>query len=230
MSLAVVRGLTAPIKITTAVARVIKAHYQTVMRRGEMGLSKRRANEDNTFIHLSKRQHTVEGSTPSPVFGPDPTQGWAWATQQQMKNFEGPKNLEITTSTATKSVVKHDKADVPVHLWDDRVAFILSLDAITPKHQNAFNLLQQAMLNRWRRNVIGSWKHWWCKYQTAIQQNKPSYHKLIRRRGITACGHACNAHFWGWPQGLAVFFWQWPEEFMREVAIGVEPMWTTMPK
>ena len=38
------------------------------------------------------------------------------------------------------------------------------------------------------------------------------------------------ATFWAWPMGLGVFFWQWPEEYIRDLAIGVPPLWTGVPR
>ena len=132
--------------------------------------------------------------------------------------------------TTAEKAVKHDKAAVPVELWDDRVRYLLGLSKLTDRHLRAFALLRRAMLQRWRRNVVRSWVDWWNKYNHRIKHNEPRWWKLLQERGRQACRQAMQADFWSWPNGSGVFFWRWPQEYMRDVALGVPPLWTGVPR
>ena len=136
----------------------------------------------------------------------------------------------VSTTTASEKAVKHDKAAVPTELWDDRVRYLLDIVELTDRDRKAFNLLRMAMLRRWRRNVVRSWISWWNENHYQLKEDEPNWWRLIKDRGKEACRHACESSFWAWPSGSSVFFWRWPDEYARDVAIGVPPCWIGMPK
>ena len=150
-------------------------------------------------------------------------------TIEEEERMSGYTKL-VDTTTAAEKAVKHDKAAVPTDLWDDRIRFLLDQETLTENHRRAFNLVRQAMLSRWRRNVTRSWLAWWRQNNHQLKIDEPNWWKLIKQRGIEACRHACEATFWAWPAGSSVFFWRWPPKYMRDLAIGVPPCWTGMPK
>ena len=136
----------------------------------------------------------------------------------------------VSTTTASEKAVKHDKAAVPTELWDDRVRYLLDIVELTDGHRKAFNLLRSVMLRRWRRNVVRSWISWWNTNHYQLKRDEPNWWRLIKEQGKEACRHACESTFWAWPSGSSVFFWRWPDEYARDVAIGVPPCWIGMPK
>ncbi|KAL7581014.1 hypothetical protein ACA910_005823 [Epithemia clementina (nom. ined.)] len=137
--------------------------------------------------------------------------------------------LDIASTMATESAVKHDKADVPTYLWDQRVAYLLDIAMIEPVHLRAFDLLRRLLLRRWRRNVLRSWTAWHAAAQPHIQRENEELWKIVCKRGIAACRHACDATFWNWERGSAPFFWRWPTEYARDVALGCSPLWIGAP-
>ncbi|KAL7571778.1 hypothetical protein ACA910_002869 [Epithemia clementina (nom. ined.)] len=144
-----------------------------------------------------------------------------------MAGYSPPETSEDTT---TKFAVKHDKAAVPERLWNNRVAFLLRVTELQPKHLRAFQLIRERMLRQWKWNVRASWQQWWQLHESHVQAHDTEWVDLICQRGEIACRHAEAANFWTWPGGSGIFFWRWPQEFIRDVAIGVAPLWTKFPQ
>ncbi|KAL7561687.1 hypothetical protein ACA910_016450 [Epithemia clementina (nom. ined.)] len=145
----------------------------------------------------------------------------------RMAGYTPPETSEDTT---TESAVKHDKAAVPEHLWNNRVAFLLTVTELQSKHLHAFQLTRERMLRQWKWNVRASWQQWWQLHELHVQARDLEWVNLIRQRGEIACRHAEAADFWTWPVGSGIFFWRWPQEFIRDVAIRVAPLWTKLPQ
>ncbi|KAL7562229.1 hypothetical protein ACA910_004038 [Epithemia clementina (nom. ined.)] len=131
--------------------------------------------------------------------------------------------------TTTESAVKHDKAAVPVWLWDDQIRFLLDVPQLMDPHLRAIAMLRNRILLRWKRNVYRSWREWWNANSTALISKCPVTAEIIRKRGNSACSPARDASFCSWDCGSSVFFWQWPEEYLVDLAIGVEPLWRAEP-
>ncbi|KAL7580181.1 hypothetical protein ACA910_012932 [Epithemia clementina (nom. ined.)] len=146
---------------------------------------------------------------------------WAMVTAERMRAYSKQDNIEGTT--ATESAVKRDDAEVPTHLWDSRMLYLLNSRALTRQHRQAFDLLRQVMWQRWRRNVLVSWRRWWEDHRTSLMSIDSDVAEIIRDHGRRACLHARRSTFWSWDQGSAVFFWRWPEAYMRDLALGVPP-------
>ena len=85
---------------------------------------------------------------------------------ERMKDYQRGK--DATVDTNTEKAVKHDKAAVPVELWDDRVRYLLGYNSLDDRHRHAFEMLRTVMLIRWKRNVRRSWFDWWVKNERII--------------------------------------------------------------
>ena len=156
----------------------------------------------------------------------DEDAGPTFDSAERMRGYVRTIGEEVSAEKA----VKHDKAAVPIHLWNDRIRYLLGLTQLEEHHLRAFDALRNVMLTRWKRNVRTSWFKWWSQYESTIKSNEPTWWKLVQERGMQACRQAMKATFWAWPEGSGVFFWRWPEEYLNDVAIGVPPLWTNIPK
>ncbi|KAL7575180.1 hypothetical protein ACA910_018670 [Epithemia clementina (nom. ined.)] len=145
---------------------------------------------------VGKKQRTQDIAAPDEVLRYNP--GYA-----RMDGYTLRVDME---DTSTKSAVKHDHAEVPTHLWNDRVQYLLGIQNLSAVHLWAFDMMRAAMLRRWRRNVVTLWHDWWSTHSEAIKRNEPDWWKLVYHRGGTACAHARDAQFWAWPRGSGVFF------------------------
>ncbi|KAL7574612.1 hypothetical protein ACA910_002965 [Epithemia clementina (nom. ined.)] len=135
-------------------------------------------------------------------------------------------DYEVETTAAEKAT-KRDDAEVPEHLWNYRIAYLLGTKALDPSQQKALNLLRTTMLLRWKKNVLNSWRKWWST--TRMTGRKSNLCELLWVRGVRACDHALQSTFWLWPKGSGVFFWQWPSEYLLDLAAGVPPFWIGKP-
>ncbi|KAL7576183.1 hypothetical protein ACA910_004836 [Epithemia clementina (nom. ined.)] len=66
---------------------------------------------------------------------------------RQMIGFQQIIREEVE-STATESAVKHDKASIPIHLWNDRLAFLLNIVTLEQRHLQAFDMLRKVMMRK----------------------------------------------------------------------------------
>ena len=60
-------------------------------------------------------------------------------------------------------------------------------------------------------------------------QQEPTLWRGVLDAGMAAVDHAGSSDFWEWTKGSAVFFWQWEPEYVRDLALGIEPMWVSRP-
>jgi hypothetical protein len=67
----------------------------------------------------------------------------AHLTNSRMSSYIPP-----VTTTITEQAVKSDSADVPIHLWDDRIAFLLGVSSLSQTQALACILLRQVILRR----------------------------------------------------------------------------------
>ncbi|KAL7565772.1 hypothetical protein ACA910_010210 [Epithemia clementina (nom. ined.)] len=91
---------------------------------------------------------------------------------------------KANTSPAVELAVKHDKAEVPTHLWDERVAYLLGLDLLQEVHHWAFRTVRTAMLRRWKRNVCRSWRDWWDAHGDYLKGSQPKSWALIHQQEL----------------------------------------------
>jgi len=71
--------------------------------------------------------------------------------------------------------VKSDDAAIPVHLWDDRIAFLLGTQSLDDAAHQAVNLLHRAQLHWWKHNIHSSWWAWWWENHHNIKRRCPNY-------------------------------------------------------
>jgi hypothetical protein len=139
------------------------------------------------------------------------------------------RNYKPPSQPGAAKAAKADDAAVPVYLWNDRVAFICGRRHLTAAELNAANVIRNAMHRRWVRSVSNSWWLWWGKWKGDIVQAEPLHWHHILAAGAEAVKHAGSSDFWTWKRGSGPFFWRWPPEYVRDLALGIPPMWVGKP-
>jgi hypothetical protein len=132
-------------------------------------------------------------------------------------------DYQPTESPQSDKAVKSDDAAILVYLWDDGVAFILQQPKLKATKKTAANVIRKALHHCWIRKVSLSWCDWWTTYKTVIQQNEPQYWKEVHPAGRRAVHHKRTSTFWELNLGSGMFFWQWDEEYIKDLALGSEP-------
>ena len=228
----VVRELTSPIKVAAAIGACLVEWTKKRDRINEEeddgykfpSIKRSRLSAEMT---VNQQKSELNAGTVDPVASIDSASSMSRGLfrRDRLNDYRRPKDTGVDTTS--EKAVKHDKAAVPVDLWDDRVRYLLGHARLQDNHRRAFAILRSAMLRRWKRNVIRSWVDWWNKN---IKYNEPRWWKVLHERGWQACRQAFQADFWSWPAGSGVFFWRWPQEYIRDVALGVPPLWTGVPR
>ena len=226
----VVRELTSPIKVAAALGACLVEWTKKRRRREEeddnSSPRSRESKQSRVQCGVALTLNATTGDGPNSIAREAPL-----STNTRRDRMQAYQRLKDTgADTTTEKAVKHDKAAVPVELWDDRVRYLLGLSKIDDRHRRAFTKMRSVMLRRWKRNVLRSWVDWWNKNKDKIKHNEPRWWTLLYERGYQACRQAFQADFWSWPSGSGVFFWRWPTEYIRDVALGVPPLWTGVPR
>jgi len=145
--------------------------------------------------------------------------------------YAAGKDFEVEATS--RQAVKSDDAQVPVHLWDDRV---WSAHLHDPQLLRSFkdqfqrcplDSLRAALLRVWRKLV----RRCLCRYLSTrygtYWWNLLSASPILRTE--LCCGRDCirkaaNADWWEWRGGSSLMFWRWPLEF-RDHARDGHPIW-----
>ncbi|KAL7580679.1 hypothetical protein ACA910_002191 [Epithemia clementina (nom. ined.)] len=209
MQKVVLKHLTSPVKIVTAVARCIREFLITRehLLRGTVKRSWASTNLVSEVhpAHVPSIVHTrtakrakkntvgIEVKNASTESQAGEHIAWGELTRIRMQDYSIRDWLN--KSTATESAVKCDDAEVPTHLWDYRIFFLLGESQLQTKHTRAFKTLRYAMWKRWRQNVLTSWKIWWEQQASKIRAvaGKKSASCYIREEPKRACTPGAQA-------------------------------------
>ncbi|KAL7574419.1 hypothetical protein ACA910_015794 [Epithemia clementina (nom. ined.)] len=186
-----ISNITAPVKIADCLAQDLRNAFLQLM-----------ATQQER-IHLKRLHHLANWDTPQsdkllsarhhkhikPMFTNEehtPTCTLSWATQtiSRMATFS-LQNYDVQT-TATEKAVKRDDAEVPEHLWNFRIALLLGTTELNQQQYRSANILRQAMLRWWKRNVLRSWGVWWRTHQASIRSSSSDDWTLLWERGVKA--------------------------------------------
>lgn len=157
-----------------------------------------------------------------------------------LKRDRGPAPDELARAEpspvdgAPKEIVKNDDAEVPVHLWNDRVAKFLDHDPQDPVFIKSCDMLRARMLNRWFANVCRSYYAWIIRMRDADDVRADENigiadDERTLRKARDAIFLADKATYWDWPSGSGVFFWRWPREYWEVLRDGMAPRWISEP-
>jgi len=139
--------------------------------------------------------------------------------------------VELRGDAAVK-LAKEDGAEVPVFIWNDRVASALRASGaggLEERHLRALGLLRRAAHRWWVKAIVSSWWAYWRSFKGRIRGAEPAHWREVGLAGALAVGHAAQSDFWDWLNGSGIFFWRWPEEYQGDLALGLAPQWTGKP-
>ena len=153
-----------------------------------------------------------------------------WSVVDLCDKLEGGK-----TTISAKST-KSDDAEVPQHLWDQRVILGIAwlkaklirsqnLDLELFKVRRAMRLLRGQLLRVWKRRVEVEFWRWFEEECSAVGRERTE----VLKDGIRAIGHAKSCSWWNWTGGSSVFFWRWKKEFQQEARTGGQVFWDKGP-
>ncbi|KAL7561660.1 hypothetical protein ACA910_018550 [Epithemia clementina (nom. ined.)] len=182
---------------------------------------------DDAFERGSKRPRVAGQINQELCSEQPPVMSWATLTIERMKTFL--LSNYHSGSTVVEKAAKNDDAEVPVHLWDFRIAFLMGVRRLEPREQRAVATLRNLLVRRWKWSVFRSWNKWWKETYCTSKSADRELHDLLWERGVKACDHASQATFWNWQGGSGIFLWRWPPEYQSDVALGVPPYWTRQP-
>ena len=131
--------------------------------------------------------------------------------------------------------VKHDDAEVPVYLWNDRLLRTgPPAWRLYPRHRvikalDGFRLLG---LIRWRRNVYKSlirylndrWDLQWSRHKQGVKVKSVEY-KLDLAAALDCLYYTSRATWWEWNHGSRLIFWRWNWEYRTQARDGMTMFW-----
>lgn len=225
-------ALRTPFKTIIFLGQALCRHVRDWPHSGRKGADKRRAREWTAeFQESATKRH--KGTQLGVVWYED-TQGGrkgdprcpTWLdTKERYKYYVPPAVVDLSNVKAVKS----DDADVPVYLWNDRLAYLLGQEHLTDFQVGKLAVLRRVVHRYWVRLVRRSWWDWWRAHGESVRVHQPEHYARIREAGVEAVEYAENSSFWKWDAGSGAFFWRWRPEYQLDMAIGVPPMWTGDP-
>lgn len=136
-----------------------------------------------------------------------------------------PQGVSSNDPQSQQKAAKHDDAEVPVALWNDRVR---QGSRLTLTDQE-LDLIRNLLLTYWKKLVARNFASWcWRTREEAKLKNEEADREQIRS-GAAALAFAAEATWWDWPKGSAPFFWNWPPAYQRLMSEGLPPRFTGEP-
>jgi hypothetical protein len=145
-------------------------------------------------------------------------------------------------SNATRvdvQAVKHDDAEVPVYLWNDRLINTGPQKwRVIPRNRinKALDGFRVLGLIVWKKNIYKSFirylmKNWYSEWMSIkngeVVSNKMS--SIEFHRDVTAaidCMHyTSRSTWWEWNQGSRLLFWRWNWEYKKQARDGMQMLW-----
>ena len=150
-----------------------------------------------------------------------------------------PNNIDV-------KAVKHDDAEIPVFLWNDRCFDTgPSKWSLIPRHKfdKALNGFRVLGLKWWKRtlrkSLINYFRIRWWRFWYPFLKGKPIKFKASqintlgdvrefdkdREAGCDCLFYASYATWWEWKKGSRLFFWRWSPEFSLQARDGMPMYW-----
>lgn len=125
--------------------------------------------------------------------------------------------------------MKADDAEVPKHLWNERVLAEIPGLIPGPEHIAALDTIRGMCTLYWRRKVTRSFirymesKHGldWGRRQRLDELVRSSELRQDVVAGLDCLTRTWKANWWEWLGGSQLFFWRWTEEYRLQAQDGV---------
>ncbi|KAL7556765.1 hypothetical protein ACA910_009418 [Epithemia clementina (nom. ined.)] len=172
MKRAVSRALTSPIKVADTLGQQIRRFVLRASSASPPGLLKHTACI--SLERANKRGRYSEGSVSFSQEGVGTLTAITWAQSTRMRFATFSLSNYDLESTAAEKAVKSDNAEVLMHLWNFRVAYLLGVDQLSQPQMNGVEVLRAAILRLWKRNILQSWSKWWKANYQNIRKYQPN--------------------------------------------------------
>ena len=136
---------------------------------------------------------------------------------------------EIRNEDRNLKATKSDDAEIPYHLWNDRILDRLEISTFEDVQRGlqALDVIRQGALRYWRRLVSNDFWTWWRLHKKQMDANEQ---RASLDAGLCALQHVAKASWWDWDSGSSPFFWRMPDNSWKvEMRDGVKPMWIGPP-
>jgi hypothetical protein len=152
-------------------------------------------------------------------------------------NLVAAKDFGSNITKRDVQAVKHDDAEVPVFLWNNRLIFTgPTVWRLLPRRRlnKALEGFRLLALLRWKRNVLKSfirylkfnWAHQWDLLQSGSAKDVKSIEfKFDLDAGLDCLYYTSRSSWWEWNNGSRLLFWRWNWEFKVQARDGMEMCW-----
>ena len=156
---------------------------------------------------------------------------------------------ETQLEIANKQAVKHDDAEIPVHIWNERLMKTYpvpnNIRGISDaKLNNALSVLRKFALKLWKRRVLASFKSylkstWVTEYHLLMAGHAEDKHTKLKNSkefwkdleaGLNCLEYTSKCSWWEWKGGSRLLFWRWTPEFKKFARDGIPVFWKDVPK
>ena len=133
-----------------------------------------------------------------------------------------------------QAATKADEAEVPVHIWDQRV----SPNQLQSVRGPILNHLRGFCLRWWRRNTLRDFLRWFKQqHSNCTKEGQLDVSRILRFGPASRdweCGRDCIrrcswASWWEWDVGSRPMHWRWPLEYQAQIRDGVPPYFQRVP-
>ncbi|KAL7565766.1 hypothetical protein ACA910_010205 [Epithemia clementina (nom. ined.)] len=127
MHVIIAKQMCLPLKVASAIGQCLREWLHVLPSLGDKRAHNSESATNCEHTHATGRLKKKRRITDQNNDGI--SQSWLW---DRMLGYVPPPEAE---GTAVESAVKHDKATVPEHLWDNRVAFLLGATGLEGKQK-----------------------------------------------------------------------------------------------
>lgn len=126
---------------------------------------------------------------------------------------------------SSQKAAKHDDAEVPVELWNERAR----KDSQLKLTDEELDRMRECLLRYWKRLIARNFGEFCRSLREEARLLRRTVNIDWIRTGAAALGFAADATWWDWPLGSAPFFWRWPSEYRDVIRDGLPPRFTGQP-
>jgi len=166
-----------------------------------------------------------------------------------IRNYDQFVTKEENLLAEYKQSVKHDDADIPVHIWNDKLIESYPMPnnirgISRAKLNKSLFVLRKFALRVWKRQVLASFKNylkltWTQEYELLMAgraeeklKKLKSSHEFFKdlEAGLNCLEYTSKCSWWEWNGGSRLLFWRWTPEFSKFARDGIPVFWKDCPK
>ncbi|KAL7574515.1 hypothetical protein ACA910_015871 [Epithemia clementina (nom. ined.)] len=122
-----------------------------------------------------------------------------------------PRPMGKVNPTQNIKATKADDAEIPSHLWDERIWAYGPLGHLSREDFSFVVEKLRNLLHRvWVRRVRKDFWEWWRRNSSLRKISGRGPHRPSLEAGLAALNHAELSSWWDWDRGSSPFFWCFP--------------------